>query len=88
MTRSARPRTSIENDYHLQEDIYAGYLMGELHITPALSVTAGARIEHTNSDISAQGFVAQVTADPNTRRPFCPDQGGAVQDQRHHRYLA
>lgn len=57
---------SIENDYHLQEDIYAGYVMGELHLTPALSVTAGARVERTNSDISAQGFVAQVSADPNT----------------------
>ena len=57
---------SMENDYRLNEDIFAGYLMGELHLTPALSVTAGARVERTNSDIFAQGFVAQVSADPNT----------------------
>lgn len=57
---------SMENDYRLDEDIFAGYLMGELHFTPALSVIAGARVERTNSDIFAQGFVAQVSADPNT----------------------
>lgn len=55
---------SIENDYHLQEDIYAGYAMADFHITPKLNVIAGARIEHTNSDISAQGFVAAVTSNP------------------------
>jgi TonB-dependent receptor len=57
---------SMENDYRLNEDIYAGYLMGELHVTPAFSVMAGARVERTNSDVFAQGFVAQVSADPNT----------------------
>ncbi|MBO9499190.1 MAG: TonB-dependent receptor [Novosphingobium sp.] len=55
---------SIENDYHLQEDIYAGYAMAELHVTPRFSLIAGARAEHTNSDISAQGFVASVTSNP------------------------
>ncbi|MBT2188319.1 TonB-dependent receptor [Sphingobium nicotianae] len=55
---------SIENDYHLKENIYAGYLMGDLHITPSFSLIAGARVEKTDSDISAQGFVASVTSNP------------------------
>lgn len=56
---------SMENDYRLDENIYAGYLMGEYHLTPSLSLMAGARIERTQSDISAMGFVAAVTSDPN-----------------------
>ncbi|MBO9545448.1 TonB-dependent receptor [Caulobacter sp.] len=57
---------SMENDYKLNEDIFAGYVMGELHFTPDFSVTTGVRVEKTKSDIFAQGFVAQVSADPNT----------------------
>ncbi len=56
---------SMENDYWLDENIYAGYLMGEVHLAPELSVIAGARVERTESDISAMGFVAAVTSDPS-----------------------
>src|SRR5262249_36313334 len=56
---------SMENDYKLQENIYAGYLMADFHVTPKLNVIAGARVEHTDSDIFAQGFVASVTTDPS-----------------------
>ncbi|UIJ46291.1 TonB-dependent receptor [Sphingomonas cannabina] len=55
---------SMENDYWLDEDIYAGYLMGEYHITPRFSVIAGVRAERTESDISAMGFVNSVMTDP------------------------
>ncbi len=55
---------SMENDYWLDENIYSGYLMGEYHFTPELSLIAGARVERTESDISAMGFVAAVTSDP------------------------
>lgn len=56
---------SMENDYRLKENIYAGYLMADFHVTPKLSVLAGARVEHTDSDIFAQGFVAAVTSSPD-----------------------
>ncbi|MBA3939961.1 MAG: hypothetical protein C0520_01995 [Sphingopyxis sp.] len=56
---------SMENDYHLQEDIFAGYLMGDLQVTPDFSLIAGARVEHTRSNIAAQGFVAAVTSSPD-----------------------
>ncbi|WP_423604941.1 TonB-dependent receptor [Sphingomonas sp. MS122] len=55
---------SMENDYRLDENIYAGYAMLDFHVTPSFSVIAGARVEHTDSDIFAQGFVASVTSNP------------------------
>jgi len=55
---------SMENDYTLNENIYAAYVMGNYHITDATSVTAGVRIEQTDSDIAAMGFVASATRDP------------------------
>lgn len=66
---------SMENDYTLDENIYAGYLMANLHVTDALSVVAGVRVEQTQSDISAMGFVAAATSDPiilpgQSRLPF------------------
>jgi TonB-dependent receptor len=51
---------SMENDYKLNENIYAAYLMGNYHLTDDLSVIAGVRVERTEEDISAMGFVAQV----------------------------
>ncbi len=57
---------SMENDYTLREDIYAGYLMGEFWVTPKLSLIAGARVEKTVSDIGAMGFINAVVADPAT----------------------
>lgn len=57
---------SMENDYSLDENIYAAYVMGNLHFTEDLSVTAGVRVEQTDSDVSAMGFIGSVTADPNT----------------------
>jgi TonB-dependent receptor len=66
---------SMENDYTLSENIYAAYVMGNYHITDALSVLAGVRVEQTDSDISAMGFVASATRDPlilqgQSRLPF------------------
>jgi TonB-dependent receptor len=55
---------SMENDYKLREDIYAAYLMGNYHITDNLSVIGGVRVEQTEQDISAMGFVAQVSSQP------------------------
>jgi TonB-dependent receptor len=57
---------SMENDYTLEENIYAGYLMANLHVTDAMSVIAGVRVEQTVSDVSAMGFVGSVTPDPDT----------------------
>lgn len=56
---------SIENDYILDENIYAGYLMGEYRFSPAVSLTAGVRVERTVSDVAAQGFVAAVVSGAN-----------------------
>jgi TonB-dependent receptor len=66
---------SMENDYKLDENIYAAYLMANYHFTDALSMIAGVRVEQTDSDISAMGFVAAATRDPlilpgQSRLPF------------------
>lgn len=66
---------SIENDYALSEKILAGYVMGNYHVTDDLSVIAGVRVESTDEDISAQGFVAAATRDSSvsaaqSRLPF------------------
>jgi TonB-dependent receptor len=57
---------SMENDYTLNEDIYAGYLMGSFWITPKLSLMGGARVERTVSDIGAMGFINAIVLDPAT----------------------
>ncbi|HEV7690147.1 MAG TPA: TonB-dependent receptor [Hyphomonadaceae bacterium] len=66
---------SIENDYSLNENILAAYVMGNYHITDDLSVIAGVRVESTDEDISAQGFVAAANRDSSipvgqSRLPF------------------
>lgn len=70
---------SMENDYTLNENIYAAYLMGNYHLTEALSVIAGVRVEQTDSDIAAMGFIAAATRDPiilptQSRVPFATSQ--------------
>lgn len=79
---------SVEDDYLLRETILAGYVMGSLDLTPALRVTVGARIEHTDLSASANAFVREVSAtgfnpeaDPVTALPLAeadilPLQGG------------
>lgn len=57
---------SMENDYTLDENIYAAYVMANYHITDALSVIAGVRVEQTDADVAAMGFIGSVVADRNT----------------------
>src|SRR5262249_6455532 len=53
---------SVEDDYRIKETISAGYAMGVVDVTPALRLTLGARIEHTDVRASANAFVSSMTA--------------------------
>jgi TonB-dependent receptor len=53
---------SVEDDYRINETIWAGYAMAAIEPTPALRITLGARIEHTDVSASANAFVAAVSA--------------------------
>lgn len=44
---------SVEDDYRLNEKIAAWYLMSTFRVNPKLTVIAGARVEHTDSEIAA-----------------------------------
>jgi TonB-dependent receptor len=68
---------SVEDDYRIKETIWAGYVMGTVDVTPALRITLGARVEHTDVRASANAFVAAMTAtgfapgdDPFAGLPF------------------
>ena len=54
---------SIEDDYDLSEEIFAGYAMADFELTPSFSLIAGARVEATEVDVSAFSFVNSVTSD-------------------------
>lgn len=43
---------SIEDDYELIEKVYAGYLMGTFHVSPALNFTGGVRLEETRTSLT------------------------------------
>jgi TonB-dependent receptor len=53
---------SVEDRYRIRETIWAGYLMGEVEVTPALHVTLGARVERTDVRAAANAFVADLSA--------------------------
>lgn len=53
---------SVEDDYRIRETILAGYAMGVIEVTPALRLTVGARVEHTDVEASANAFVSSMTA--------------------------
>ncbi|HEV7690143.1 MAG TPA: TonB-dependent receptor [Hyphomonadaceae bacterium] len=68
---------SVEDDYHINETIWAGYAMAVVEATPALRLTLGARIEHTSVRATANAFVAAMSAsgfgpgvDPFAGLPF------------------
>jgi TonB-dependent receptor len=79
---------SVEDDYRIHETIWAGYAMGVVDVTPALRITFGARVEHTDVRAGANAFVAAMTAtgfapgvDPFAGVPFVrsdilPTSGG------------
>lgn len=59
---------SVEDDYRIHETIWSGYAMGSLDATPALRLTLGARVEHTQVDARANSFVEAV--DGGASLPF------------------
>ena len=49
------------SSYRYKENVYAGYLMAEWHLTPALTVLPGVRVEYTAPEVKADSI---VTIDP------------------------
>jgi TonB-dependent receptor len=58
-------RTQLINDTEATEDIYAGYIMGDIRLG-RLTLTSGVRVEET--DVSGVGVVQQVTPEEAARR--------------------
>lgn len=54
---------SIEDDYTLNEDIFAYYAMATYEFSPDVSFTGGIRIEETDIDVSAFSFINQIETD-------------------------
>ncbi|MBO9545444.1 TonB-dependent receptor [Caulobacter sp.] len=77
---AASRENSVEDRYRIRETIWAGYLMGEVAVTPALRVTLGARVERTRVDAIANAFVADITGAaaglPFGRADILPTSGG------------
>lgn len=44
---------SIAGDFDAEEDVYAGYAMGSLDLTPTLNLLAGVRLEYTETSYGA-----------------------------------
>jgi len=54
---------TFSEDYESSEDIFAGYVMGQVDVGPA-RITAGVRVEHT--DFTGNGFFVTQFEDPLT----------------------
>ncbi len=61
---------SIEDDYTLEENIYAGFVMGSIDLTPDFNLLGGVRVELTDTNVSAFSFVDTV------------EQGNAIPEGR------
>ncbi len=57
---SSSRSNSVEDDYQLDEDIYAAYVMGTVEIQPGMMLTGGVRVESTQVDVAASAFVDEV----------------------------
>ncbi len=61
---------SIEDDYDLEERISAAFLMGTFELNDEMTLIAGARVEHTEVDVTAFAFLdefEQANAIPDGR---------------------
>ncbi|HUR57806.1 MAG TPA: TonB-dependent receptor [Opitutaceae bacterium] len=58
-------RTQLVNDTTASEDVYAGYIMGDIRLG-RLTLTGGVRTEETN--VSALGVVQEITPEEAARR--------------------
>ncbi len=52
---------SLQNDYNTRETIPAGYLQGEVKLSPTLKMTAGVRVEQTKATITSRFENTRVT---------------------------
>ncbi len=51
---------SIEDDYTMEENIYAAYVMASVDLSDSLNLTGGVRVERTDVDVRAFSFVDSV----------------------------
>ncbi|MCZ6672262.1 MAG: TonB-dependent receptor [Verrucomicrobia bacterium] len=54
---------SIEDDYTMEEEVFAYYAMASIELTPDVILTGGVRVEKTDVTVSAFSFVDRIRTD-------------------------